>query len=417
MAGRDAIVDVLRGNPMTEESTGPVATRATYVGLFLVTLATLSYQILLTRIFSVTIWYHFAFLAISLAMLGMTVGAIAVYLFPATFSEARVHRQLANTALAFALTSVVSIVLHLAIPVRTDGSLGSIVSLVATCTMIAVPFTASGICVAIALTKFPRQVSTLYATDLAGAAIGCISLIGLLWITDGPTAVFAVALIANIGALCFAADAGSKGFKRFAGASAVVIALFVVGHTILVHQQQAWLRVSWAISPDGPKQVDRPLYEKWNTHSRVRVFGDASTPKPVFGWSMSPALSKDRRAHQLIVDIDSGALTVMTGYDGSKTEPLDYLRYDLTNLAHYLREDADVLVIGAGGGRDVLSALVFDQASVIGLEINSNILDIVNRVFGDFTGHLDQDPRVTFVNDEARSYVARFEGALDIIQI
>ena len=75
-------------------------------GCFLVTLATLAYQILLTRIFSVTIWYHFAFLAISIAMLGMTVGAIAVYLLPSTFSEARVHRQLANSALAFALTTM-----------------------------------------------------------------------------------------------------------------------------------------------------------------------------------------------------------------------------------------------------------------------------------------------------------------------
>jgi len=398
------------------DSMAPVATRSTYVGLFLVTLATLAYQILLTRIFSVTIWYHFAFLAISIAMLGMTVGAIAVYLFPSTFSEARVHRQLANSALAFALTTILSMLLHLAIPVRTDGSLGSVLSLVATCTMIAVPFTASGICVALVLTKFPRQVSTLYATDLAGAAIGCVSLIALLWATDGPTAVFAIALLANIAALFFAKGDRSKTFTRFATATALAIGLFVVGHTVLVHQQNAWVRVNWAITPKGPKKVARPLFEKWNTHSRVRVFGNPDEPAGVFGWSMSPTLSKDRKARQLIVDIDSGALTVMTAFDG-RTQPLDYLRYDLTNLAHYLREDADVLVIGAGGGRDVLSALVFDQASIVGLEINSNILDIVNQEFGDFTGHLDRHPKVRFVNDEARSYVARSEDAFDIIQI
>ena len=397
-------------------SAAPVATRSTYVALFLVTLATLAYQILLTRIFSVTIWYHFAFLAISIAMLGMTVGAIAVYLLPSTFSDARVHRQLANCALTFAHTIILSILLHLAFPVRTDGSLGSVLSLVATCTMIAIPFTASGICVALVLTKFPRQVSTLYATDLAGAAVGCVSLIVLLWATDGPTAVFAIALLANIAALCFAIDARSKGFTRFATATAVAIGLFVVGHTVLVHQQKAWVRVNWAITPEGPKQVARPLFEKWNTHSRVRVFGDSRKPGEVFGWSMSPTLSKEWTARQLIVDIDSGALTVMTAFQGS-TRPLNYLRYDLTNLAHYLRKDADVLVIGAGGGRDVLSALVFNQASVLGLEINSNILGIVNGEFGDFTGHLDRHPKVRFVNDEARSYVARSEDAFDIIQI
>ena len=156
------------------------ASRFTYLGLFLVTLATLAYQILLTRIFSVTIWYHFAFLAISIAMLGMTVGAIAVYLMPAVFADRKVDRQLAKSAFGFGLSIIASLLIHLTIPVRTDGSPGSILSLVFTCIVIAVPLTASGVCVALALTKFPRQISSLYATDLAGASLGCILLIELL---------------------------------------------------------------------------------------------------------------------------------------------------------------------------------------------------------------------------------------------
>ena len=74
-------------------------------------------------------------------------------------------------------------------------------------------------------------------------------------------------------------------------------------------------------------------------------------------------------------------------------------------------------MIGVGGGRDVLSALVFDQKSVTGVEINDNILDTTNKIYGDFTGHLDRDPRVQFVNDEARSYLARDDKRYDIIQI
>jgi hypothetical protein len=59
-----------------------VATARTYTGLFLVTLATLMFEILLTRIFSVTLWYHYAFIAISVALFGMTAGAVLVYLLP-----------------------------------------------------------------------------------------------------------------------------------------------------------------------------------------------------------------------------------------------------------------------------------------------------------------------------------------------
>src|SRR4029434_8928130 len=58
-----------------------------------------------------------------------------------------------------------------------------------------------------------------------------------------------------------------------------------------------------------------------------------------------------------------------------------------------------------------------NQKQVTGVEINEGIIDLVNRRFGDFTGHLDRDPRVRFVNDQARSYRARLQDRADIIQI
>jgi len=95
---------------------------------------------------------------------------------------------------------------------------------------------------------------------------------------------------------------------------------------------------------------------------------------------------------------------------------LQHLRYDITNLAHSLRHGAHVLVIGSGGGRDILSALVFGQPSVVAVELNRDIIQTVNGRYGDFSGHPDRDPRVTFVNDEARSYIARQRARFDIIQ-
>ena len=114
--------------------------------------------------------------------------------------------------------------------------------------------------------------------------------------------------------------------------------------------------------------------------------------------------------------IDALAGTVLTRYKGDPQQ-VDFLKYDVTNLAHWVRKDANVLVVGVGGGRDILSALAFDQKSVTGVEINGQILHALNNVYGDFTGHLDQDPRVTIVNDEARSYVTRSKDRYDIIQM
>src|ERR1700752_3898596 len=111
-------------------------------------------------------------MAISVAMFGLTVGSIIVYLFPASFSEDRLAEQLARSSLAFAVSTVVSFFAHLKIPFVPDMSLTGLLSVAATYSVISIPFVMSGIAVSLALTKFPGHVNSLYATDLAGAAIG-----------------------------------------------------------------------------------------------------------------------------------------------------------------------------------------------------------------------------------------------------
>jgi hypothetical protein len=159
-----------------------------------------------------------------------------------------------------------------------------------------------------------------------------------------------------------------------------------------------------------------PLYDKWNSYSRVRVRGVESRESPPVGWGLSQTLPRDIRVRQLGMDIDVGASTVITGFDGDRST-LEFLKYDVTNIAYYLRQGHHALVIGAGGGRDVLSALAFGAGSITAVDINRNIINTVNRRFGDFTGHLDRIPGVSFVNDEARSFIARSPDRYGTIQI
>jgi hypothetical protein len=160
-----------------------------------------------------------------------------------------------------------------------------------------------------------------------------------------------------------------------------------------------------------------PLYEKWNSYSRVRVTGNPSRAIAPQGWGLSPVMPATELP-QLQLDIDVWAGTVMSNFAGDLRN-VSYLKYDVTNMAYYLRTgtENDALVIGAGGGRDVLSALVFGAGSVTAVDINKDIIGTVNGRFGDFTGHLDRDPRVRFVNDEARSFVARSPARFGTIQI
>src|SRR5262245_15130369 len=189
----------------------------TYIGLFFVALATLMYEILLTRIFSVTMLYHFAFVALSVAMFGMTVGALLVYMLPRIFTPERLRFWLASGSIAFPIAMILSFLTQLSVPFRIYPSIVAIYAIGFTYAVIAVPFVVSGIVVCLALTGFPAKVSRLYAADLCGAALGCVLLIPVLDYSDGPTAVLWVCWLASLGAIAF-----SRGGSRALRSGAVV---------------------------------------------------------------------------------------------------------------------------------------------------------------------------------------------------
>jgi hypothetical protein len=396
---------------MTAITQRPQVTWATYAGLFVVTMATLMYEVLLTRIFSVTMWYHFAFVAISIALFGMTVGALIVYLNPERFTEDIVKKRLTQATLLFSATIVLSFITQLSIPFEPDWSVAGVYSVCLFYFVTSIPFIFSGIVVALALTKFAGQVNRLYAADLIGAALGTVTLIWLLNYLDGPSAVVAIAAFTAAGAFFFAFDGGLARLQPVALVMGAALLAFAIGNAYSLDQGHPMLRILYAKGAED--RVHR--YEKWNAFSRVQVDGTDNPTRP-WGWGLSTTLPDTYRIRQLFIYIDSFAGTVLTNFNGD-TSKVDYLKYEVTNLAHYVRHDGDVAVLGVGGGRDILSALVFDQNSVHGVELNGAILHTLNDEYGAFTGHLDRNPKVKFTNAEARSYMERTDEKFDIIQM
>lgn len=387
---------------------------ATYAGLFVITLSTLMYEIVLTRIFSVTMWYHFAFVAISVALFGLTVGALVVHLRPAWFTPDKVKRQMARFSIAFAVTVALAIVMQLSVPFVPEFNAAGIFSVVFSCFVVSVPFVCSGVVVCLALTRFPRRVNRLYAVDLIGAGLGCLALVVAFEAFDGPSLVIVIGAIAGLGGLLFAIDAGAQGTIRIGAITVVLLLVAGVGNAYLQDNGDPFVKILWS-----KEQKDGTyLYDEWNAFSRITVEGDRDVPFLPPGYGMSTEMPGDLRVLSLAMRIDNTAGTWALGWSGDLDET-DWLRYDVTNLAYYAKEgtDFDSAVVGVGGGRDVLSALEFGSGHVTGLEINGNMLDLVNGPLGDFTGHLDRDPRIDLVNDEARSWLTRTDRQFDTIQI
>ncbi len=384
-----------------------------YIGLFLLIMSTIAFEIILTRLFSVTMWYHFAFMAISIAMFGMTVGAMIVYFNPQFFVDQKIRQCLSASALCLAITIVISIALLICMPhYIAEQTQVMIRSLTTTYILIAIPFVFSGVATCLALTKFPLQIGKLYAADLAGASFGCLFVILILGIVDGPTAILVIATVSAVAAYFFALAAQSKNWQLVSMLAALILFIASVNNAVLAIDQKQFFRIKWA--QNHPESI--PLYEKWNCFSRITVTGDAKDLHRPYAWGLSSTWPENKQTSELLLAIDDIAWTILTGFHGDFSK-VDYLKCDATNVAHKLRSNARVLVIGVGGGRDILSALAFKQQSIEGVEINQNILNTLTKVYGDYTGHLDRYPQVKLINDEARSFVACSKEKYDIIEI
>lgn len=382
-----------------------------YAGLFMVSMATLMFEILLTRILSATIGYHFAFLIVSVAMFGLTIGGICVYLFPRYLTQNYLRRSIVLSALGFSLLIVLTALVYLfLLPIVNKSS--CLPALMAGIYLVTCgPFIFSGICICATLTKFSGQISKLYAANFLGSAIGCILLIITLNIYGGYATAGVAALLASIGAFFFALDGPSKKLKYAATTLTSLLGVLLVFYTFFATNDFSSFR-----SVRNKWRGKNVLYEKWNSYSLIRVKGRPEIPVYPESRALSSAYQINQKVRVLDMDIDAMAGTRLYAFKDDERS-LDFLKYHITNIAHYLRPDASVMVIGVGGGKDILSALVFSQKSVLGIEMNKDILNALNVEFGDFTGHLDKNHKVNFVNDEARSYIARINDRFDIIQL
>lgn len=390
-----------------------------YAGVFLVALATLVLEILLTRITSVVAWYHLAFFVISLAMLGMTAGAVIVFVRPQAFADALVPRRATEGCLLLAATAPLAIAAALAIPLEPITTTGGFLAMLAYGGALAVPFTVSGVVLTLVLTRAGLPPGRVYGVDLVGAACGCGVVIPLLDWLDAPSAVLVAAALAAVAGLAFASardDAHAPRHRRTAAGLAV--ALVALG-ALNAAAARPWLRARTV--KGQPEDPGQHLYEGWNTYSRVTVDQTLVFPPVLWAGGRLTPLELFTPLPQRGIKIDGAAGTVMVALDRDPTDALPgapadhaYLGWDVTAFAHHLRPSGPAAVIGVGGGRDVLEAARVGHSPVLGLELNALIVALHQGSMREFSGIADL-PGVELVHDEARAYLARDARQYDVV--
>jgi hypothetical protein len=378
---------------------------AFFTGLLLLSAASLMYEIVLTRLLSVVCWYYLAFVSISMAMFGMTAGALFVQVRPALFAKELLSLRLYQSVLAMAISMPVSLLVMLAIPLDISLAAQTAISFLLFSSTIAVPFFFSGVAVCISLTRMPFPMGRIYFVDLSGAALGCLCAVALLNMVDAPSAIFEISAILFVSASAFADYAQRTDSKRNC-LIAVVSMIIVAGlNNSTVHGIQP----IWAKGAIDARQYI--FAEKWNSISKVRLF--VATRAHPFLWGPSPQ-TPDFTIDSMNLDIDNSASTQITRFNGDLSA-LSFLRYDVTSIAAPLRHGGSAAIIGVGGGRDVLNCAFNGFHRIVGIEVNSSIADITSHWLDSFTG-FSKIPGFELHNDEGRSFLARSGERFDLIQ-
>ncbi len=375
-------------------------TSGALAGVACISMALLMTELALTRIFSVTMYYHFAFLAISIALFGLGASGVYVYLARRRLGRHPPAVLLAWHALGYALVTTVSLAVLVRLRVGLNYSAENLVLMLAIYALAALPFLAGGSVISLAISRLAGRINLVYAADLLGASAGCLVLLPLLDLVGAPGVVLSTSALGAAAAACFA----PRGLR----ARVLPIAALLVIGTWSAHASGL---VSFDVTATKGHAGDTVLFSKWNSFSRVAVYdrrhGD---------WSLS-ATYTGPMPDSRFMDIDSAASTPIVRFTGD-LEGVTYLRAELTALAYHLAAPGfSALVIGPGGGRDLLSALVFGASRVDGVEINPIIaIDVMSHRFLDYSGRLYTRPDVRIFVEDGRSFVRRTPERYDVIQ-
>ena len=355
-----------------------------YLSVALTTLATLLLELSLTRIFSVVFYYHFAFLAISIALFGLGAGGVFSYVVAGW--KGNLFSKLGWLSASNSILVILAVLIVLA--QGKDPSSGYLALIYFAS---ALPFFVSGTVISLAVSATIDRVNRIYFFDLVGAAGGCLLLVPLLNAFGGPNTTIVAAVMFAAAAAIWHAIGGSVTARALS--VALALGLFLL---LFFNGQKGVIGVVYA---KGQK-LEHEAFVQWNSFSRIAIAPDKS--------SGIPAVFIDADAETAIANFDFNHLSAQDLHD---------LLYQGPGLPYVLRPAAKTLIIGPGGGWDVARALASGSHDITGVEINPIIATtIMRRRFPDLSRGLYLRPDVHIFVEDGRAFVRRSSQKYQVLQ-
>jgi hypothetical protein len=381
------------------------------VSISLISAAALGYEILLMRLFSIIQWHHFAYMIISLALLGYGASGTFIALARPWLLARFTGAYRINLAL-FGLSAVACTLAAQQLPINVEEILWDwhqALYLFAVYLLLALPFLFAANAVALALTRYRRAIARVYAADLTGAGLGSLGIILLLFLVFPGTALKLIGALGLLASLVAARELHGPHARWQAGTLLAALLLLALPGEWLTPQPSPYKALSQTLRIGGTRIIEQhssPL-------GLISVVESQQVPL-----RHAPGLSLQSSAPlpaQLGVFTDADGMTAINR--NPQGEALAYLD-DLTSaLPYYLAEPQRVLVLGAGAGADVQQALNHGVPRIDAVELNPQLIDLVREKHAEWAGQLYDHPAVRIYPGEARGFVRRSRDSYDLVQI
>jgi hypothetical protein len=375
---------------LSVSATRKTGNRALLAGIGLSSFAALLLELALTRLFSVVLFYHFAFLAISIALLGLGAGGVFAYLKKDWLMRFETRNLAAGLCVinALLIPVVLEVVLHT--PVSLELSKTNFLRLTAIYMTSAIPFFLTGLQFSIIFAREAGHIPHLYGADLSGGALACLGIVPLLNFLGGPNTILFAALVAALAGTVWTTTAG---FRRVTlTVASILLALIAANHSGKLYD----VLYAKGVFRD-PAMVE---FARWNAISRVEV---------------------DRQDDAKVIVIDADANTFIMNSDPKQWRGTDWQKNLMSAppaLVNVLRPHGQYAIIGPGGGVDVLRAVANGSPDVTGIEINPIIADTIMRErYADYSYHLYQRSEVNIHVTDGRSFVRNAKQQFDVVQM
>lgn len=378
----------------------------------IISASALANEVLLMRLFSIIQWHHFAYMIISLALLGYGISGVVLALNRDRIKKLFPPLLMANMLL-FSCSAPMCFLLIQYIPFNPAEIVWTPLQLLNLCSIyliLTLPFFFAANVIGLSFYRYKNQVSSIYAADLFGAGMGSVGII-LLLSSIFPEKILTATMLSGALAVLLVSIYNFRNSECWIMLSVIIglAALFTPSGSIAL-KVSPYKSLNQILQVSGTKVIDRysgPL-------GLIDVVKSEITPL-----RHAPGLSLNATTEppeQLAVFTDADNMSAITRYNG-KPETLGYLDQTTSALPYHLRQLSDILILGAGTGSDVLQANYHAIQHIDAVELNPQIIDLVQKKYADFAGYLYSSAHVDVHVDEARGYLAATDQTYDMINL